>query len=154
MKKCSKCKEEKDYDSFYKDKRAKDGYNSICKICRLEMDRNRRKTDPIWALKRKMHNSKYHQDNREKIAERKKTWFTSEKGKESHLVSSKKWKQANSSKVLAHDAIYRAVKRGKIIPKEKCEVCGSKFKIEAHHPDYRQRLSVIWLCKHCHEKLT
>lgn len=83
----------------------------------------------------------------------KQRWFASEKGKESHLLSSKKWKSANSL-VLAHSAVERAVKRRDLIPKERCEVCRSKHKIEAHHPDYRKRLEIIWLCKYCHEKLT
>ena len=154
MKKCSRCKVEKDYDEFYKDNSTKDGYNCICKVCRVEAYRKKVKNDPVYALKDKMRNAKYHKDNREKIAKRKKEWFSSEKGKESHRESTKKWKKENSSKVLAHAAIERAVKRGDIVPKTKCEVCGSSFKIEAHHPDYRKRLSIIWLCKYCHQKLT
>ena len=154
MKTCPKCKKEKDYSEFYKQTKSKDGYLTPCKQCRLEADRERRKNNPIWVLKRKMQNAKFHEDNREKIAERKKKWFASDKGKASHIKSSKKWKKENSSKVLAHQAIERAVKRGDIIPKKNCEICNSKFKIEAHHPDYRKRLEVIWLCKICHEKLT
>ena len=33
MKKCSKCKELKSYDNFFKNKCAKDGYQNQCKIC-------------------------------------------------------------------------------------------------------------------------
>lgn len=154
MKRCSKCKQEKDYDGFYKDKRASDGYNGICKACRLEMDRNRRENDPVWALRRKMQNAKFHEENREKIAERKKRWLASDKGKESHIKSVQIWKKANSNKVLAYKTVERAIKNGALVPKDKCEVCGSKHKIEAHHPDYRKPLQVIWLCKICHKKLT
>lgn len=153
MKTCSKCKQEKEYDGFYKDRKAKDGYNGICKDCRREMDRERRKNDPCWAQKRKLQNHRYHMENREAIAERKKKWFESEVGKKSHRESSRKWKKQNTLKVLAHSAVERAVKRGELVPKERCEVCNSKHKIEAHHPDHRKKLQVIWLCKHCHEKL-
>ena len=154
MKKCSKCKREKEYEEFYRDSTAKDGFNGICKKCRLSMDRKRRKLDPAWVTKRKLQNKRYHEKNREKIALRKKEWFNSEKGKKSHRTSASKWKKKNACKVKAHSAIERAVKRGELIPKTHCEVCNGTHRIEAHHPDYRKRLTVIWLCKFCHEKLT
>lgn len=36
MKECSKCKEEKSFDSFHKNSSNKDGYNYQCKTCRKE----------------------------------------------------------------------------------------------------------------------
>jgi hypothetical protein len=34
MKQCSKCNEQKSFENFYKDRKAKDGYQSQCKQCR------------------------------------------------------------------------------------------------------------------------
>ncbi|HTJ53627.1 MAG TPA: hypothetical protein VL443_29435 [Cyclobacteriaceae bacterium] len=154
MKICSRCKEEKDYDGFYKDKAAKDGFNSICKKCRLEMDRTRRESDIVWKEKKKLQNIIYHEKNREAIAERKKAWLSSDEGKKSHRESTRKWKKKNRDAVLAHRAVERAVKKGILIPETNCEICNGTTRIEAHHPDHRFRLKVIWLCKYCHEKLT
>lgn len=154
MKKCTRCKEKKDYDNFYKDKKAKDGYNGICKLCRLKMDRLRRKNDPEWHEKRRLQNKKFHEENREKIRIRKKEWFASKKGRESHRRSSRKWKYKNGPKVRAHSAVERAIKKGILIKKENCEICNSILRVEAHHSDYRKKLQVIWLCKVCHQKLT
>lgn len=156
MKLCSKCKQEKTYDGFYKDKTAKDGYNGICKACRLEMDRNRRKNDPNWVEKRKRQNSKYHEENRDSIRERKKKWFQSPKGIESHRNSAKKYKKKHPEKKKAQDAVYRAVKRGELFRPSHCQLCDKETNTEAHHSSYgnEKRTSVVWLCKLCHEHVT
>lgn len=154
MKICSKCKVKKSYDEFYRDSTAKDGYNSICKLCRLKWDRERRKNDPRWVAKRKLQNHLYHIENREEISKRKKKWVESLEGKISHRMSTRKWKRKNNTKVKAHSAIERAVKKGVLVPPKHCEICKSTHRIEAHHPDYRRVLDVIWLCKHCHEKMS
>lgn len=51
-------------------------------------------------------------------------------------------------KIRARDAIYKALKTGKI-KRLPCEVC-SNPKSEAHHEDYAKKLDVIWLCKKHH----
>ena len=153
MKVCSKCKEEKSLDGFYKDKSTKDGYNYKCKDCRRKADQDRRESDPVWHIRRKLQNSLYHENNREKIAARKKEWFSSDVGKLSMAKSGKRWRKKNSHKKRAQDLVYLAVKRGEIIPKEKCEACKSMKKIEAHHPDYKEPLQVLWLCNRCHIRL-
>lgn len=154
MKKCSRCKQEKNYEGFYKDAKAKDGFNSICKLCRLQMDRDRRKNDPVWVEKRKVQNSEFHYQNRDAIAERKKEWLNSENGKKLHRASAKRRKENNVDKRKAHGAVERAVRNGLLVKPKKCQLCNSTKRIEAHHHDYRKTLSVLWVCKKCHVKLT
>jgi hypothetical protein len=62
-----------------------------------------------------------------------------------------KWKQHNQNKLLAHRAVFIALRAGKLM-QEDCQQCG-KHKTQAHHEDYLEPLQVIWLCKKCHTKL-
>jgi len=153
MKKCSKCKQEKEYDGFYKDKTSKDGYNTICKHCRLLHDRLRRIADPEWVKKRKEHNTQFHLLNKEAIFIRKRKWFESEKGKEYAKTNTLLYRQNNREKIRAHAAVYRAIKKGKLMRKLNCEICNGTKKIEAHHTNYSESLNVIWLCHCCHMRL-
>lgn len=50
----------------------------------------------------------------------------------------------------AHDAIYFAVKSGKIKRPPVCEKCGVECKTHGHHEDYSKPLDVIWMCHKCH----
>ena len=42
---CSKCKQEKDFTDFYKDKRGRDGLQSSCKCCSIEANRRWQKAN-------------------------------------------------------------------------------------------------------------
>jgi hypothetical protein len=44
-----------------------------------------------------------------------------------------------------------AIARGDLVP-QPCETCGSTYRVEAHHDDYAQPLSVRWLCKSHHKQ--
>lgn len=55
----------------------------------------------------------------------------------------------------AWNAMYYALRMGKITKPETCSICGGWFgsKIQAHHEDYDQPLEVVWCCQDCHVKL-
>ena len=67
-------------------------------------------------------------------------------------LRSAKYRKANPEKSLAQDKLNIAVKGGKIIRPEKCQVCKLKTKVHGHHIDYSKPLEVIWLCPKCHAK--
>ena len=56
----------------------------------------------------------------------------------------------------AWNALYYALKTGKIDKPEVCSVCGKpigKDKIQGHHRDYSKPFEVVWCCQDCHVDL-
>ena len=60
------------------------------------------------------------------------------------------WRKRNPEKHKAQALAYRHRKE---LLKDACEICGTKEKLETHHPDYSRPLFVRTLCKMCHEKV-
>jgi len=57
----------------------------------------------------------------------------------------------NRDKDRARNAVTRALKRGTLTRPFWCVRCkAGNVRIEAHHPDYQDRLNVVWLCPKCH----
>ncbi len=54
-------------------------------------------------------------------------------------------------KYAARFAVSNAIRDGRLA-KAPCERCGS-LKVEAHHPDYRKKLDVQWLCMRHHREV-
>jgi hypothetical protein len=56
----------------------------------------------------------------------------------------------------AWNALYYALKTGKLTKPEHCSVCQKWVgidKIQAHHKDYNKLFDVIWCCQDCHVDL-
>lgn len=45
-----------------------------------------------------------------------------------------------------------ALRNGEII-RQPCSVCGKKYRVHGHHPDYSKPLDVIWLCRKHHKQI-
>lgn len=89
--------------------------------------------NPEWS---KNYYRKYYKENREEMLKR-----------------SYSWRYRNREKVRAHAKIRRDLIDGKIAKPQYCERCSKEILLEAHHPDYNQKDSVIWLCRKCHKAI-
>ena len=120
----------------------------------------------------KEYNKKYYKLNKDKIKSKslKRYYINFDKIK----VVNKKWRDENwkeyyernkenilknakknlKGKILEQKAWWTfrdAIKSGKI-KRQPCEICGDK-KSDGHHPDYKNPLEVIWLCRIHHAEL-
>ncbi len=50
----------------------------------------------------------------------------------------------------AWNALYYALKTGKIVKPDKCDICGEAKKTQGHHRDYEKPFKVTWCCQDCH----
>lgn len=87
MKYCPKCKTNKDYSEFYKNKKTKDGFRCYCKVCEKQGNKKRepeyketrrryRETDTYKKIKRN-----YYKNNKEKVLTSNKSWRRTKRGK-------------------------------------------------------------------------
>ncbi len=67
MKKCSKCKKEKEYIHFYKDKIQKDGYYPTCKLCKNAYLTLHRRSNYGKQYNKNYYNTKKRQDYLKRI---------------------------------------------------------------------------------------
>lgn len=126
---CRKCEEDLSVNYFYSSEFNKKTFRGICKSCK------------------KSANNTYRWDNIDKIREkdRERSGYS-----EVSLRAGRKWRRKYPRKQTAHKAVAYALKMGKLIRPEQCEMCHSKDRIEAHHDDYLKKTDVRWLCRACH----
>lgn len=124
---CGKCKQEKPISEFYKHKR--DGYQSQCKTCRKEVQREYAKTGYFTRYQ-----SQYEQ-----------------KPKVKKRIAEYRKKPRVKIKNMARWYTNHEIRAGRI-NREPCAMC-NKEQAEAHHLDYNQPLLIVWLCPDCHRKV-
>lgn len=128
MKKCFKCKKNKDINQFYSHKGTTDGHLGKCKFC-TKKDMRIRYSSPEGRLV---------------IAEYEKSRFKNPERKANILKYQRERRIKHPGKFMARQKLLRMVKKGVVI-KTPCEVCQDP-KSQAHHVDYRKALDVRWLC--------
>lgn len=156
-KKCTKCKENKSFNCFYKDKQKVDGLTSSCSDCIKGYFKN------VGFLRAKVNRQKWVERNREKTRGMSKTYYKEHREevlpkrraydhKQETLllkaISRKKRYQQDPTKFNAVSALGNAVRSGRVV-KNPCIKCGDE-KVQGHHFDYNKPLDVIWLCMKHH----
>lgn len=102
MKRCSRCKQTKQNDQFYRRTKNRDGLDSWCKECKLEDNKRHNSLTDVFARKREYHRE-HHLKNREK-----------------HLVQSKR----NNVRIkygISLEEYYQRLS----LQKSKCKICGA-----------------------------
>jgi len=133
LKRCPKCKEEKNATPIYfpRSTKKKDGLACWCKQCKRKIDRiysrKYRKENPEWKKEDNRRNKKIIND------------------------SVKRWQKKYPEKKRAHTKVHKAIREG-VLKREPCVVCGA-LKVDGHHPDYSKPLEVIWLCHAHHQQI-
>ena len=61
-------------------------------------------------------------------------------------------KEKFPEKEHARYLVRQAVKTGKLIPPEECELCMSEINVQGHHPDHSRPFFLLYLCTECHKK--
>lgn len=120
-KRCSRCKNNKNFSEFNKDKSSKIGYAHVCKTCRkLERIRdrsknvarakkwaenNREKSRAIkakWRLANPEYRKQHYENNKEEYLENTKAWIANNRDKHNQYVHN--WASKNESKKRTYEA--------------------------------------------------
>lgn len=67
-----------------------------------------------------------------------------------HLYYKKRFRAKHPEKAAAHDAVFDALRGGRLVRPSVCDQCGVVCRPQGHHDDYTKPLSVRWLCRPCH----
>lgn len=128
MKKCCKCKIEKPFEEFNKDKSKKDGHRNSCKSCdKKYREENKEKT----SKKKKL----YREENKEKITKQKKEYY--QKNKDKILQQKKQHYIENRDIILEQKKEYSKENQDKIVKYKKQHYIENKEYYLANRSKYR-----------------
>jgi hypothetical protein len=152
MKTCSSCKQDKDESEFFKNATTKkDGLSNQCKRCHTNATYKWRVRNGEKARKISRE-GKARQRKREGIKATRAKWNAWYQNNLEHRRSYS-IRKSDPVKTKTHNALQHALRSVKIIRPNQCSKCAKHCKPDAHHPNYKQPLRVIWLCRKCHRLL-
>ena len=157
VKECASCHQTMDVSMFSLDRGRP---RSKCRHCAADEQRARRAANPEAARasgrasyrrnaeRACAYQRTYRSENRPKLRE----YFSGYRQRRAAAIaaSHQRWNANNQEKRQAHRILWDAIGSGRVVRQHVCEDCGSTMRVEAHHDDYNQPLSVRWLCKVCH----
>ncbi len=162
---CKKCGATKTLEFFAK--RSKEKYHTYCQECANASAREYYTPElgrRSWERKKENNHERVKEQNNKatkKYRAKNIDWIRA-KGrenaknreqkydKEKALKWVRKWQKKNKHKLNAAAKARRAVKLGKIIKPNYCQICGDEAKLQNHHHDYSKPLEVIFVCRMCH----
>lgn len=127
FKKCRGCGENKDFSSFSKNKKRKDGLQTQCAACNKKRYLANRERNLAWA-------KKYQQKNKESIAATKKAYR--EANKEKLRSINKKWRDKNKEHIAQKNKIYYKNNKESIAARKKAYYDANKDKLSAQKKKY------------------
>ena len=150
-KKCKKCGKILIVDNFYTHPKMADGHLNICKEC-VKKRINKYRKDNIDKIimydRERRRTDEAKQKRRERQEELRK--LNPEEFRRNKTEAQRKSRAKQKLKTNARANLANAIIRGEIIKPTKCDNCGRKGYLEAHHEDYSKQLDVLWLCRNCH----
>lgn len=173
-KRCVGCHRVLVLSEFTKNAAALDGLSSRCKACQRLYRVSAGLQKPADWVRKTEDKAAYHrqwrQENKDKVQEyeRKKKYNPEKEARkyerkmkrlkgDSYVVGNPANRLVGMPSELvkarrrAREYARRAIARGRLV-RLPCEVCGHEVS-EAHHPDYSQPLSVVWLCQPHHKEV-
>ena len=132
---CFKCGIEKDLSEFYVHPRMKDGHLNKCKECTKRDAHERIVLHP--EIVRAYEKKRYSDPKRKECVRR-------------HVAQ---WSEKYPERKKASNMVNNAVRDGRLLKPDKCEMCNKEGKLHGHHYDYSKPLDVIWLCPECHAQI-
>jgi len=150
---CSKCLRVKDYSEFHSDKSKSTGICAMCAECRNARDRKRAQekrdcgTLPLFT-------NETDEPGSARIDGRMVSGLPGSVTLPSAPPPASSEKEKKERKA-SRDKAYGAMKAGKMVRAQRCSVCGRTREeagtLQAHHEDYSNPYSVIFLCPTCHQ---
>lgn len=129
---CFKCHVEKDINEFYSHPAMLDGHLNKCKECTRSDVRSNRCANV----------------ERYRAYDRQRGFRGGSKPRNENKTA---WIERNPEKRAAHLAVEQALKDGRLVKPEVCEICDRSLPLAGHHTDYSEPLVVVWLCDGCHK---